>query len=161
MNTIATDAALDQHRAATGAKLKSAVIRARAGLYLGAAASTVLGAIMLFAKSSSGDTYHHAADYWITALGIPYMLAPLLFLPALHKLNRGRDGRLGLAGLAISRVGLLTFLPLLTYSLIVGADRSFGPTYILATLATFVGLALFTTGTFRAKMLPPWIPHSG
>jgi hypothetical protein len=133
--------------------------RAQLALALGAVTTIPFTAVMLFARlTPDGDHFRYAADYAYTALGIPYMLAPLILLPAVHSVQQGRDGRLGRIGLGITSIGLVAFLALFPIGLIIARATSLGPTYILATLATFIGMTLFGIGSYRAGLLPRWIP---
>lgn len=158
MSTLAAHSATGQAGDDTRSTTRTTVRRAQLALYLGAAATVPFTAIMLFAAlTPDGDPFRHAADYAYTALGVPYMLAPLILLPAIHSLHQGRDGRLGRAGLVATGIGLVTFLPIFAYGLIIGKAVSLGPTYLLATLATFIGMTLFGIGSYRAGLLPRWI----
>jgi hypothetical protein len=95
--------------------------------------------------------------YVVTALGIPYVVTLLIAVHVLHSLQGGRDGRLGRIGRIMLSCGLIAFLPPFAYGLIAGVAKSVGPTYMLATLASFLGLALFAAGSFNARVLPRWI----
>lgn len=132
---------------------------ADAALWTGVATSVVFTLIWFLAELTPGDGagFRHAGDYWFTGLGLPMVAVPLVLLPALRAVQGGRDGRLGLAGLAITSATSVVFLAVLTASLVEGREDSWGPTYVLATAASIVGIALFCAGSFRARVLPRWI----
>jgi hypothetical protein len=132
--------------------------RARAALVLGAAAAIALVAILYFVTTSSDDgKFQHSGDYVLTADGIPFIAALLILLPALRALQGRRDGRLGLAGIALASVGSAVLLTIFVYGLAAATESSFGPGYVLASLATIVGVALFAAGSWRAGLLPRWL----
>lgn len=137
---------------------RRALRRAQAALVVGAVAAVGLAVIGLFVTTTSGDGhFHHAGDYWLTGDGIPYMLALLVLLPTLRTLQGGRDGRLGRAGMLVASAGAAALVVMFVYGLIAATGNSFGPGYILAGLATLVGVALFAAGCWRAGLLPHWI----
>jgi len=136
----------------------TALGRARAALYVAAAAAVALAVLMFFATNSSDESFpYKTADYLLTANGIPFMLAPLAALLALRTLFGGRDGRLGGAGVAVMGAALVAFQPIFIYSIAVGREESVGPAYVLAALASIVGLALFVAGSWRAGLMPRWL----
>ena len=144
--------------APTGERTSSALRRAVAALYVGAAAAVALVAIGALLRTSSDDgAFHYAGDYALTADGIPYVLALLALLPALRALQQRRDGRLGLAGTIVAAIGLVLLLAMFVWGLIAASGSSWGPTYVLASLATVVGVALFAAGSWRAGLLPRWL----
>jgi hypothetical protein len=129
--------------------------RAQAALILGAATAIALVAILYLVTTSSGDgAFHHAGDYVLTANGIPYVVCLLVLLGALRTLQQRRDGRLGQAGIALASVGSAVLLAIFVYGLAAGTESSFGPGYVLASLATIVGVALFAAGSWRVGLLP-------
>lgn len=138
--------------------LRVALRRAQAALVLGAATAASLAGILFFVTTSSGDgRFRHAGDYALTANGIPYLAALLALLPALRTLQRGRDGRLGRAGIALASLGSAVLLAIFVYGLAAGTESSFGPGYVLASLATILGVGLFAAGSWRVGLLPRWL----
>lgn len=132
--------------------------RAQAALVVGAIAAAGLAVIGLFVTTTSGDGhFRHAGDYWLTGDGIVYMAALLVLLPALRALQDRRDGRLGRAGMVVASVGATVLVVMFVYGLIAATGNSFGPGYVLAGLATLVGVALFAAGCWRARLLPRWL----
>jgi hypothetical protein len=131
--------------------------RAQAALWLGAAAAVALAMISLFVTTSSDDQFHYTGDYFLTADGIPYVVALLVLLPALRSLQRGRDGRLGRAGIALASAGSVVLGGIFVYGLVVASGGSLGPTYVIASLATILGVGLFAAGSWRAGLLPRWL----
>lgn len=49
-------------------------------------------------RHEAGGDFEYAADYWLTATAIPLGSGRLLHTVGVHRLQRGRDGRLGTAG---------------------------------------------------------------
>jgi hypothetical protein len=135
----------------------SALRRAVAALWVGAAAAVALAMISLYVTTSSGDKFHHIGDYFLTADGIPYVLALLVLLPALRELQERRGGRFGLVGLVVASVGAVVLLGMFVYGLIAATGGSLGPTYAAASFATIIGVVLFAIGSWRARLLPRWL----
>jgi hypothetical protein len=127
--------------------------------YAGAAAAVAFAVVTEVATvTPDGRPFIHAGDYWYTGIGmLPAMAAPLVMVLALHSLQGQRDGRLGRAGAGLSAAGLAVFIVMGCYGLLIGRATSLGPTYLLATLATVVGLALFAAGSWRVGVLPRWL----
>lgn len=144
--------------APTAAARSSALARAQISLYAAAGAAVALGSIILFVPISTDDgSFHHIGDYFLTAVGIPFVLAPAFLLPALRRLQNGRDGRLGLAGVVAMTIGSVVLLGMFCYGLIAATGSSLGPTYVLASAVTIVGVILFAIGSSRARLLPRWL----
>ncbi|HEX7353746.1 MAG TPA: hypothetical protein VF288_02815 [Mycobacteriales bacterium] len=154
MSTLTAPAA----RTTAPSDVTNALRRARAALALGTAAAVLLAGINLFVATSTDDgKFHHAGDYWLTADGIPYMLALLALLPALRVLQGRRDGRLGTAGITVASIGAVVLLAMFVYGLAAATNGSFGPTYVLASLATLIGVVLYAAGSWHARVLPRWL----
>lgn len=139
-------------------RIEAALRRARAALWLGAAAAVALAAIVLFVTTTSDEgPFHHAGDYALTATGIPCMLALVTLLPALRTLQHGRDGRLGKAGIAIATAAAAVLTGIFVYGLAAATASSLGPTYVLASLGTILGVGLCAAGCWRTRLLPRWL----
>jgi hypothetical protein len=57
--------------------------------------------------------------------------------------------------MATASVGLVALILVLTASVAAGHEVQGGPTYILGTLASIIGIGLFCAGTARTGLLPP------
>jgi hypothetical protein len=144
--------------APTAAARSTALARAQTSLYVGATAAVALASIILFVPTSTDDaSFHHIGDYFLTAVGIPFVLAPAFLLPTLRTLQGGRDGRLGLAGVLAMWVGAVVLTAMFVYGLIAATGGSLGPTYVIASAVTIVGVLLFAIGSWRARLLPRWL----
>jgi hypothetical protein len=141
----------------SSAEVVPALRRAVAALWVGAAAAVALALISLFVTTSSDDKFHHIGDYFLTADGIPYVVALMVLLPAMRELQQRRGGRFGLVGTVFASVGAVVLLGMFVYGLIAASGGSLGPTYVLASLATIIGVVLFAIGSWRAKLLPRWL----
>lgn len=126
-------------------------------LVLGAASAVALAAMVLFVTTTDDGKFQHTGDYFLTADGILCVLALLVLLPALRALQRARDGRLGQAGIAFASLGGAALLVVFVHGLAAGTETSLGPTYVLASVATIVGVTLFAAGSWRAGLLPRWL----
>jgi len=137
---------------------RAALTRAQICLYVGIAAVVALALITLFVPTSTDDaSFHHVGDYFLTADGIPFVLVPAFLLPALRTLQGGRDGRLGLAGIVAMGIGAVVLCGMFVYGLIAATGSSLGPTYVLASAVTIIGVILFAAGSWRVRLLPGWL----
>ena len=130
--------------------------RTRATLLTAAAVAAACALADLLAPPSSGSHLSTAADYAFTALLIPFVLATLAAITMLHRIQDGKDGRLGKAGYIAASVALAAFIPCAIDSLATGNAQALGPVYILAIVCSVAGLALFGIGSSRARALPRW-----
>lgn len=129
-----------------------------ASIVLGVLSALLLAALAVFGTSPSGtDPYRYASQYWFTGSALPIAAAAILVLWSVRRLHDGRDGRLGLIGVALATVCLLALMTVCGASVLVGHDIQGGPTYVLATAGTFVGMALFSVGCWRAGLVPRWL----
>jgi Kef-type K+ transport system membrane component KefB len=136
----------------------SALRRALAALYVGVAAAIALAGITTFVTTTpdEGD-FHHIGDYFLTATGIPYVVALVVLLRAMRELQDRRDGRIGMVGMAFADVGSIALLAIFVSGLVAATSSSWGPTYVLASLATIIGVVLFAIGSRRGQLLPKWL----
>jgi len=125
-------------------------------LAVGILSCAVFAYILMFVPTSNGETLTSAGDYWLTAIGIPMVVALFLVTAGIHRLQGGRDGRFGRIGLVITGAAMTAFAVLFILGLITGQDHAPGPMYPLSTLASITGLVIFTIGIIRARLLPPW-----
>lgn len=144
--------------ATTRAHESNAALRwALAALGLGAVSAVALAAMVLTLTTTDDGKFQHTGDYFLTANGILVVLALVVLLPALRALQQGRDGRLGQAGIALAGPGGAALLVVFVHGLALGVESSLGPTYVLAALATIVGVILFAAGSWRTRLLPRWL----
>lgn len=117
----------------------------------------VLGAILTFFTTSSGSDFTHAADYWLTAMALPVGVGMVLVALGVHRLQHGRDGRLGTVGLGLFSVCSAVIVVQCMASVAVGAELQWGPTYVLCAGLSFIGLALLAAGSWRVGLVPRWM----
>jgi hypothetical protein len=125
-------------------------------LLLAAACSVVMFITLNFTTTSDRD-FHHTADYWLTANGLPFALAGIGMVLAVHRLHHGADGRLGTVGTWINTVALVELFVQCTASLFEASEVRWGPSYPIFTALTFVGVALVAAGAWRAGLVPRWL----
>jgi hypothetical protein len=109
-----------------------------------------------FTTISEGD-FRYDADYWYTAVGLPLTAAGIGLVFAVHRLQHGRDGRLGTVGLWINIAALTELFAQLLASVVQGAEVRWGPLYPVCALLSFVGVALLAAGSWRTGLLPKWM----
>jgi hypothetical protein len=129
----------------------------RGSIALGVVSVVVLGYTILFTTTVDQGDFHYAADYWLTASGLPLAVAGIGIALAVHRLQHGADGRLGSTGVWINTLALAELFVQLAASVAVGAELRWGPMYILGTALTFVGTALLAAGSWRSGLAPRWM----
>jgi len=136
---------------------RTALMRAQISLYVAAAGALGLAAMVFVPASADDGPFHHIGDYVLTALGFPFLLPLLALLPALRALQHRRDGELGRAGIIATSAGALVLVGMFVYGLIAATGSPLGPTYVIASVVTIVGVILFAAGSWRARLLPRWL----
>lgn len=111
---------------------------------------------MAFTTISEGD-FKYTADYWYTGCGLPISLAGIGIALGVHRLQHGADGRLGRIGVWVNTLALAELFVQLGCSVVVGSELRWGPSYVVASLLTFVGVALLAAGSWRVGLLPRWM----
>lgn len=128
-----------------------------ASILLGAASVLVLGYTILFTTTVDEGDFRYAADYWLTATGLPLAVAGIGIALAIHRLQHGADGRLGTVGVWLNTLALVELFVQLAASVAVGSELRWGPMYILSTFLTFLGTALLAAGSWRSALVPRWM----
>ena len=105
---------------------------------------------------SEGD-FKYTADYFYTGVGLPISLGGIGLTLSVHRLQHGRDGRLGTIGFWLGAVAMTELFAQLGASVVTSAEVRWGPSYVVATLLAFVGIALLAAGSWRAGLLPRWM----
>ena len=121
--------------------------------------SIAFAAISMLVPTSTtdGGRFRHAGDYWFTAIGLPIIIAEVVLLVALWRVQEGRAGRLGRAGLIIAGAALVELFVQIGASLALATEERCGPSYVVASFLTFVGHGLFVAGSWRVGLLPRWL----
>jgi hypothetical protein len=114
----------------------------------------ILWAAMTFSTTVDEGEFRNAGDYWLTAAALPLGVGLILHNLAVHHLQGGRDGRLGSAGTWIYVLCSAELVVQCMASVAVGAELRWGPTYVVSTVGTFIGLTLVAAGSWRAGLLP-------
>jgi hypothetical protein len=127
-----------------------------AGLTLGILSCALLTCILTFVHTSNGPVYTTAGDYWLTASGIPFVVALLVATAGIHNLHGGRDGLPGRAGVLLIGAATTGFLVAFAAGLITRQTQALGPIYPICVVASLAGLVIFTIGMIRARLLPWW-----
>jgi hypothetical protein len=128
---------------------------AEVALCVGIAAAIFLTAVWFISPQSSvGGTYHDVGAYLFTGNGVPFGAAPLVLLWALLRLHGGRVGRRATTGVVIASVALVALIAVLAASVLAGEEVQGGPTYVLGTLGSIIGIWLFCSDAARAGLLP-------
>lgn len=159
MGTI--DVAAGRVRTSGRGEVDGAQRTALAAMALGTIALVAYAGIALLATRTAdlqdGSAYQHAGDYWFTGIGVPIGLASMVLLAAAYRMLGARANRLALAGVVVNTVSLAVLVVMLGYCVVIGHEAQWGPTYVVGTLGTFVGHALFSAGAWRSGLLPRWV----
>ncbi len=113
--------------------------------------------VATFWTTVDGGEFRYAADYWYTAAGVPIAIVGLVHAFAVHKLQHGRDGALGPAGTWLNAIACVALAVQCGASVFAGAELRWGPTYVLCSFLTLIGLALLAAGSWRTGLLPKWV----
>lgn len=116
----------------------------------------MMGVTMLMGPTSDGD-YHHAADYVLTSAALPQGIGLLMTVLGFHRLQEGRDGRLGTAGVVVYAVCMTELVLQCTVSVVAGAEVEWGPLYPICAFGLMAGLLLLAAGSWRVGLLPKWL----
>jgi hypothetical protein len=158
MTTSSRHAQTDTEEAVRTTRRGSARATALAALAVGAASSTafaLIAVLMTLSHTSSKDlTFHHAGDYWYTAVGIPTAISSIVLLFALRTLQPAARPQLVRAAVVINTAALSVLALMLAYSVATGSEARWGGTYIIATLATFLAHVLFSAASWRSGYIP-------
>lgn len=117
----------------------------------------ILAIVNTYFTTVSDSHFRDAADYWLTAPGLPIAVAGIGIALGVHKLQRGADGRLGTIGMWLNALALIELFVQLLDSVVVGAEVRWGPSYPVCTAASLIGLALLAAGSWRTGILPRWM----
>ncbi|MGH8891103.1 MAG: hypothetical protein ACRDV3_15250 [Acidothermaceae bacterium] len=127
-------------------------------LMIGAAWGVALTIVSVgFTTTDDGHPFQHAADYWLTGLGLPLMLSSLVVVHAIHGRAAGRDGGRGRWGAMLFVVPAAVFIAIFIDGLVFGENSSWGPTYLLCVLASDITLGVLVAGLWRTGVLPRWV----
>lgn len=128
-----------------------------ASIAVGIVGLVVFGYVGMAFTTISGGDFEYTADYWYTGSGLPIALAGIGIALGVHRLQRGADGRLGRIGVWVNTLALAELFVQLCCSVLVGSELRWGPSYVVASLLTFVGVALLAAGSWRVGLLPRWM----
>jgi hypothetical protein len=117
----------------------------------------MMGLTMLFATTTSEGDDQHGADYVLTIAALPQGVGLLLATLGFHRLQRGRDGRLGAAGVWLYAVCMVELVVECMASVVAGSELRWGPAYPVCAFGLMVGLALLAAGSWRVGLLPRWM----
>jgi hypothetical protein len=117
----------------------------------------MMGLTMLFATTTSEGDFQHGADYVLTIAALPQGVGLLLATLGFHRLQRGRDGRLGAAGVWLYAVCMVELVVECMASVVAGSELRWGPAYPVCAFGLMVGLALLAAGSWRVGLLPRWM----
>ena len=132
--------------------------RTLVGIGLAIVGLLMMGLAMLLVPSTNeGGDFTRAADYVLTIAALPQGLGLLLATLGVHRLQRGRDGRLGTAGVWLYAVCVTELVVQCMASVAVGSELIWGPLYPICALGLMVGLALLAAGSWRVGLLPRWM----
>lgn len=128
-----------------------------AGVSLAIVGLLMMGLTMLMAQTTSEGKFQHAADYVLTAAALPQGVGLLLVVLGVHRLQRGRDGRLGTVGVWVYGLCMTELVIECMASVAAGAELQWGPAYPVCAFGLMLGLALLAAGSWRVGLLPKWM----
>lgn len=105
----------------------------------------------------SGGDFNGFGDYLLTAAALPQGVGLVLATLGVHRLQHGRDGRLGAAGVWVYGVCMTELVIQCMVSVAIGAELIWGPAYPLCAFGLMVGLVLLAAGSWRVGLVPRWM----
>lgn len=116
----------------------------------------MMGLTMLLGPTTD-EGHFHASDYVLTSSALPQGVGLFLLTLGFHRLQRGRDGRLGTVGVWVYGVCMTELVIQCTASVVAGSELIWGPLYPLCAVGLMVGLALVAAGSWNLGLLPKWM----
>jgi hypothetical protein len=129
----------------------------RIGTGLAVVGLAVLAMTLTFWTTSSQGDFQYTADYWLTMPALPIGVGLVMHAYGVHRLQHGRDGRLGRVGVWVYALCSAELVVQCMASAAVGAELRWGPSYLLCALGSFVGLVLLAAGSWRVGLVPRWM----
>jgi fumarate reductase subunit D len=126
-----------------------------AGIALGIIGLLMMGLSLLFGTFHDDD--FRATDYVLTASALPQGFGLFLVTLGVHRLQHGRDGRFGTAGIWVYGLCLTELVVQCTASVVDGSELIWGPLYPVCAFGLMLGLALLAAGSWRVGLLPRWM----
>lgn len=117
----------------------------------------MMGLTMLMTATTDGGPFRHASDYILTAAALPHGIGLFLLTFGFHRLQHGRDGRLGTIGIWVYGVCMAELVVQCVASLVVRSEVTWGPLYPMCAVGLMIGLALLAAGSWRVGLLPKWM----
>lgn len=125
------------------------------GIALAIVGLLMMGLSMLFGTFHDDD--FRVADYVLTSSALPQGVGLFLATFGFHRLQRGRDGWLGTAGIWVYGVCMTELVVECIASVAVGSELLWGPLYPLCAFGLMLGLVLLAAGSWRVGLLPKWM----
>ncbi|GAA1938508.1 hypothetical protein [Nocardioides marmoribigeumensis] len=125
------------------------------GIGLAIVGLLMMGLAMLFGTFHDDD--FHATDYVLTSAALPQGVGLFLATLGFHRLQRGRDGRLGTVGVWVYGLCMAELVVQCMASVVVASELIWGPLYPLCAFGLMVGLVLLAAGSWRVGLLPKWM----
>jgi hypothetical protein len=128
-----------------------------AGVGLAIVGLLMMGLTMLMGPTTSEGPFRHASDYVLTVAALPQGVGLVLTTLGVHRLQRGRDGRLGRIGVWVYGLCMAELVVQCMASVAAGSELVWGPLYPICAFGLMVGLALLAAGSWRVGLLPRWM----
>ncbi len=117
----------------------------------------MMGLTMLVAPTTYEGDFQHSWDYVLTSAALPQGVGLFLVTLGFHRLQRGRDGRLGTAGVWLYGLCMTELIIQCMASVAAGSELIWGPLYPLCAFGLMIGLALLAAGSWKVGLLPRWM----
>lgn len=127
------------------------------GIGLAVAGLLMMGLTMLMAPTTQTGAFHHASDYVLTAAALPHGVGLFLLTLSVHRLQLGRDGRLGTIGVWVYGLCMTELVVQCMASVTAGSELEWGPIYPACAVGLMIGLALLAGGSWRVGLIPKWM----
>ena len=126
------------------------------GIGLAIVGLLMMGVAML-TSAATHESDFRLGDYVLTVAALPQGLGLFLATYGFHRLQHGRDGKLGTAGIWVYGLCMTELVIQCMASVVVGSELIWGPVYPLCAFGLMVGLALLAAGSWNVGLLPKWL----
>jgi hypothetical protein len=129
-----------------------------AGIGLAVVGLLMMGLTMLMTPPlAEGGSFRHAYDYVLTVAALPHGVGMFLTVLGFHRLQHGRDGRLGTAGVWLYGLCVTELVAQCAASVAAGSELIWGPLYPICAFGLMIALGLLAAGSWNVGLLPRWM----
>jgi hypothetical protein len=128
------------------------------GIALAVVGVVMMGLTMLMTSPlAEGGRFRNAGDYLLAVTALPHGVGMFLTVLGFHRLQHGRDGRLGTVGVWLYGLCVIELVVQCMASVAAGSELIWGPLYPICAFGLMIALALLAAGSWSVGLLPRWM----